>query len=98
MRVEGQKCRRADNMIFGIEQDAAQERFWNGRVPVSFGGLWSAGACSRFCGVDTGAQMMDWETGTQPQNRRVVAVSPLASYLQIVGAPTIPKTGCRNLG
>jgi hypothetical protein len=97
MRVEGQKCRRADNMIFGIEQGAAEKRFWNGRAPILFGGLWSAGACSRFCGIDNSAQMMDWETGAQPRMQRCATPYALANNLQNVGAPTIPKTEYWNL-
>ncbi len=86
------KCRRADNMIFGMGHPAAEERFRCERPAGWFGGTWSAGACSRFCGVDSDAQVMDWEKWWQLQKRRrAAAVHALANYLQNVGAPTFPK-------
>ncbi len=46
--------------------------------------LWSAGACSRFYGVNIGTQMSGWEALLSPQRRR------RAAALQNVGAPTFP--------
>ena len=54
------KCRRADNIVFGIGR-SVHERGW------------SAGACSRFYGEWIRAQKIEWGVGLRSQKRRRAA-------------------------
>ena len=67
------KCRRADNMFFGSERTGAAKRHWIRHSLSWQRGMWSAGACSRFYGVQNVAQMNDWEVRLPSQKRRQAA-------------------------
>ncbi len=54
------KCRRADNIVFGIGR-SVHERGW------------SAGACSLFCDVGRCVQAIDCEAGLRSEKRRRAA-------------------------
>jgi len=64
------KCRRADIFIFWIHRSANRQ-----------GGIWSAGACSRLYGGQSGAQTMTGAVRLQSKKRRQAAA------LQDVSAP-----------
>ncbi len=85
----GEKCRRADipelehgwrgggtsgnGEICEREMDAGSKIVGAPTILNRKGWTWSAGACSRFYGVNSGTQMIAWEVGRASQKRRRAA-------------------------